>query len=78
MSLAWTSNGEKLMAIHKGKWALIEPNVNRPEPFFVSVGFVSKNPDELVIDTFNWSAANKCNSLVQAQAWAAEKLGVGE
>lgn len=78
MKLTWTTNGEKFMAIHRGQWALIEPTVNKPEPFFVSVGTVSRNPEELVIDIFNWTSANKCNSLKEAQAWAAMKLGVEE
>jgi hypothetical protein len=74
--LTWTSNGRIWLALYGDQWAKIQRVETAQYPFIVCVGWEMSDDGELDLDTSLWSAAAKFKTLEQAQAWAAEKLGV--
>lgn len=76
MPLTWTTNGRVWLALHDDQWAKIQRVETDQYPFYASIGWDMSDEGELDLDTRLWSAAAKFAMLEQAQAWAAEKLGV--
>ena len=76
MPLTWTSNGKLWLALHGDQWAKIEHVETDQYPFYASIGWHASDKGELDLDACFWSADAKFKTLEQAQAWAAEKLGV--
>jgi hypothetical protein len=76
MTLTWTTNGTIWLALHGDQWAKIQRVETAQYPFIVCVGWHMLIEGELDLDTRCWSAAAKFKTIKQAQAWAAEKLGV--
>lgn len=82
MSITWTSNGKIWLALHGDQWVKIENVENSQHPYHVYIGYVipvafSEIRIEHEIDTELWYVANKISeTLEEAQAWTAEKLGI--
>jgi len=77
MPLTWTTNGKVWLSLHGDQWAKIQRVDDHDCPYHAYIGNVIpiKLSHEIVTD--DWNIANKtCITLEQAQAWAADKLGV--
>jgi hypothetical protein len=81
MSLTWTTNGKIWLALHGDQWAKIEHVDDHDCPYHAYIGEIEpchrSDRVDHEVDTYTWHIANKTfDTLVQAQAWAAEKMGV--
>jgi hypothetical protein len=84
MPLTWTTNGKEWLALHGDQWAKIQRAEDHDCPYHAYVGIIESLKTlsgriNYPINTDRWYVGNKTfGTLEQAQAWAAEKMGVEE
>jgi hypothetical protein len=82
VSITWTSNGNVWLALHGDQWAKIQRVEDHDCPYDAYIGIIESlktlsSRINYPINTDRWYVGNKkFGTLEQAQAWAAEKLGI--
>ena len=82
MSLTWTTNGIIWLALHGPRYAAIQKSfvvdTSLKCCYLANIGNLLMPETDVVLSLGDWGAARRCETLEEAQAWAAEKLGVTE
>jgi len=80
MPLTWTSNGKIWLALHGPRYAAVQKSfaidTQQKRSYLATIGNLLMPETDVVLSLEDWGTARRCDTLEEAQAWAAEKLGV--